>query len=89
METVHVSDKYRIVITESARRAVPVRVGQEVVEIPIGDAILVVPLPKNPERILRKYLGNIHFNRAERKRAETLMVREASQPLAPKLAREH
>lgn len=78
METVQVSDRYRVVLTEGVRKAVPVRIGQEVLEIPIGDAILVVPLPEDPDRVLRKYLGRVRFSRGARKRAEALMVRETS-----------
>lgn len=78
METVQVSDKYRIVITERVRRAVPVKVGQKVVELPLGDAILVVPLTENPDKILRKYLGNVRFDRRARKKAEAVMIGEAS-----------
>jgi len=67
LETVRVSGKYRIVITEGVRKSVPVAVGQEVLEIPLGDAILIVPFPKEPDVILKKYLGDVRFSRKARK----------------------
>ncbi|MFQ6075436.1 MAG: hypothetical protein ACE5Z5_04790 [Candidatus Bathyarchaeia archaeon] len=77
METVKVSDKYRVVITESVRESVPVAVGQEVLEIPLGDAILVISLPKEPVEILKKYIGDVRFSRKARESAEKQMVAEA------------
>lgn len=77
VETVRVSDKYRVVITESVRESVPVVVGQEVLQIPLGDAILVIPLPKDPDEILKKYLGDVRFSRKARESAEKLMIAEA------------
>lgn len=77
VKTVKVSDKYRVVITQSVRESVPVAVGQEVLEIPLGDAILVIPLPKNPNEILKKYLGDVRFSRKARESAEKLMIAEA------------
>ncbi|MEM2107403.1 MAG: AbrB/MazE/SpoVT family DNA-binding domain-containing protein [Candidatus Bathyarchaeia archaeon] len=77
LETVQVSDKYRIVISEGVRKSVPIEVGQEVLEIPLGDAILIVPLPKDPDKVLRKYLGDVRFSRRARENAEKLMVDQA------------
>jgi len=77
LETVQVSDKYRVVITEGVRKSVPVAVGQEVLEIPLGDAILIVPLPKDPDAILKKYLGDVKFGRKARENAEKLMMAQA------------
>ena len=81
LETVRVSDKYRVVITEDVRKAVPVTVGQEVLEIPLGDAILIVPLPKDPDTILKKYLGDVRFSRKARENAENLMMAQAEKAL--------
>jgi len=77
LETVQVSDKYRVVITEEVRKSVPVEVGQQVLEVPLGDAILLVPLPKDPDKVLKKYLGYIKFDRKARRKAEALMLKEA------------
>jgi len=81
LETVRVSGKYRVVITESVRKSVPVAVGQEVLEIPLGDAILIVPLPKDPDTILKKYLGDVRFSRKARENAENLMMAQAEKAL--------
>ncbi len=72
--------KYRVVITEGVRKSVPVAVGQEVLEIPLGDAILIVPLPKDPNAILKKYLGDVKFSRKARENAEKQMMTQAKKP---------
>ncbi|MFQ5762567.1 MAG: hypothetical protein ACE5PO_06000 [Candidatus Bathyarchaeia archaeon] len=70
------SDKYSVVITEGVRKSVPVEVGQQVLEVPMGDSILLVPLPKDPDKVLKKYLGDVKFDRKARRKAEALMLEE-------------
>jgi hypothetical protein len=74
---VRVSKKHKV-MSEDARKSVPMKDGQEVLEIALGDVIFVVPLPTEPDKILHKYLGKYHFNRKLRKQAETMMVKEAA-----------
>jgi len=78
MSVVRVSKKHRVVISEDIRKSVPIEVGQEVLEIALGDSILVVPLPTEPDKVLHKYLSKFRFNRKLRKQAESMMVKEAA-----------
>jgi len=78
MSIVRVSKKHRIVISENVRKSVPIKVGQEVLEIPLGESILVVPLPSEPDTILQRYLGKLRFSRKLRRQAEANMVKEAA-----------
>lgn len=78
MSIVRVSKKHRIVVSEDVRKSVPIKIGQEVLEIPLGESILVVPLTTEPDTILRKYLGKFWFSRRLRRQAEAKMVKEAA-----------
>ncbi len=78
MSIVRVSKKHRVVISEDVRKAVPIRIGQEVLEIPLGESVLVVPLPSEPDTILKRYLGKFRFSRKLRRQAEAKMVKEAA-----------
>ncbi len=77
MSVVRVSKKHRVVITQDVRKSVPIEIGQEVLQIALGDSILVVPLPTEPDKVLRKYLRNFRYTRKHRRRAEAMMVKEA------------
>lgn len=78
MSIVRVSKKHRIVVSEDVRKSVPIKIGQEVLEIPLGESILVVPLPIEPDMILRRYLRKFRFDRKLRRQAEAKMVKEAA-----------
>lgn len=49
LEVVEVADRYRITITRAVREVVPLKVGQKVAVISLGERILVQPLPEKPE----------------------------------------
>jgi len=75
MNVVRVSKKHQVVISEDIRKSVPIQIGQKVLEIPLGESILIVPLPNEPDTILRRYLGKFRFDRKLRQ-AEAKMVEE-------------
>ena len=74
MEVVKVADKYRITITHSVRKVVPLKVGQKVAVIPFGDKILVQPLSDKPEEELAELTKDILFDREARMKASKLLI---------------
>jgi len=78
MSVVRISKKHRMVISEEIRKSVPIEVGQEVLQLSLGDSILVIPLPKDPDIILKRYLGKFKFSRKLREAAERQMVKAAA-----------
>ena len=76
MSIVRVSTKHSIVIGKDVRKSIPIKIGQEVLEIPLGDTILLVPLSSEPDKKLQKYL--FPFSRKLRREAEARMMKEVT-----------
>ncbi|KPV64017.1 MAG: hypothetical protein AOA66_0468 [Candidatus Bathyarchaeota archaeon BA2] len=74
LEVVEVADKYRITITRSVRKVVPLKVGQKVAIVPFRDRILVQPLPENPEEKLSELTKEVIFDRETRKKASKYLL---------------
>jgi len=77
LEVVNVADKYRITITRSIRKVVPLKIGQKVAVVPFGDKILVQPLPEKPEEKLAELTKSLIFDRETRKKGSGFLVSQA------------
>jgi hypothetical protein len=56
---------------------IPVRKGQQVYVLPMGDSFLVIPLKDDLYSELDKLIGDIKFDRAARRRAEKFLMSQA------------
>jgi bifunctional DNA-binding transcriptional regulator/antitoxin component of YhaV-PrlF toxin-antitoxin module len=79
LEVVEVADKYRITITRPVRKAVPLKVGQKVAVVPLGERIIIQPLPEKPEEKLNELTKGIVFNRNARKKASKFLTSKQKQ----------
>ena len=77
MEIVEVADKFRITITRSVRKVVPLEVGQKVAVVPLGERIIIQPLPEKPEEKLEELTKGIIFNREAREKASKFLISQA------------
>jgi len=82
LEIVKVEGKYRITITRSIRDVVPLKIGQKVAIVPLGDKILVQPLPDDPEEKLAELTEGFEFNRKARERASKFLLSRARRKIA-------
>jgi len=76
MSIVEVGPKYRVTITQSVRKKIPVRVGQRVYLLARFPYVILIPIPERVDEALAKLIGDIPYGREERKRAEEQLLRE-------------
>jgi len=79
MSVVEVGPKYRVTITQSVRKKVPVRVGQKVYLLARFPYMILIPIPEKVDEALAKLIGDIKYSREERKRAEEHLLKEQKQ----------
>ena len=60
------------------RRKTPLRVGQKVYLLARPPYIVLIPIPDDVDEALAEILGDITYNREERKRAEEQLSKEVS-----------
>lgn len=77
MSLVEVDSRYRVTLTSDVRKMVEVRKGQRVYIVPKGDSFIVIPLSDDVDSQLQKLIGNVKFNKAARKKAETFLFKQA------------
>jgi len=75
---VEVGPKYRVTITKGVRRKTPLRVGQKVYLLARPPYIVLIPIPDDVDEALAEILGDIAYNREERKRTEEQLSKEVS-----------
>jgi len=78
MAIVEVGPKYRVTIAKGVRRKTPLRVGQKVYLLARPPYIVLIPIPDDVDEALAEILGDITYNREERKRAEEQLSKEVS-----------
>ena len=78
MAIVEVGPKYRVTITKGVRRKTPLRVGQKVYLLARPPYIVLIPIPDDVDEALAEILGDIAYNREERKRTEEQLSKEVS-----------
>ena len=76
MAIVEVGPKYRITITQDVREKVPVKVGQRVYLLARSPYVILIPIPERIDEALAELIGDITYNREERKRAEEQLLGE-------------
>jgi len=76
MTIVEVGPKYRITITQDVREKVPVKVGQRVYLLARSPYVILIPIPERIDEALAELIGDITYNREERKRAEEQLLGE-------------
>lgn len=64
-------------MTSDVRRFVDVRKGQRVYILPRGESFVVIPLSEEVDSELHKLIGDVKFNRAARRKAETFLLKQA------------
>ena len=74
LDVVVVRDSYRITIRRRVREVVPLKIGQKVEVVPLGNRILVQPLPEKPEEKLAQLTKDIVFNRKARRKASKSLI---------------
>ena len=74
LDVVVVRDSYRITIRRRVREVVPLKIGQKVEVVPLGNRILVQPLPEKPEEKLAQLTKDIVFNRKARRKASKFLI---------------
>jgi len=75
---VEVGPKYRVTITQNVRKKIPVRVGQRVYLLARFPYVILIPIPERVDEALAKLIGDITYDREERKRAEEQLLKETS-----------
>lgn len=78
MSIVEVGPKYRVTLTHSIRKKVPVRVGQKVYLLARYPYLILIPIPEKLDDALAKLIGDITYSREERKRAEEQLLKEVT-----------
>jgi len=78
MAIVEVGPKYHVTIAKGVRRKTPLRVGQKVYLLARPPYIVLIPIPDDVDEALAEILGDITYNREERKRAEEQLSKEVS-----------
>jgi len=78
MAIVEVSAKYRVTITQDVRKKVPVKVGQKVYLMTRYPHVILIPIPEDIDEALAKIIGDITYDREERKRAGEQLLKEAT-----------
>ncbi len=76
MSIVEVGPKYRVTITESVRKKIPVRIGQRVYLLARFPYVILIPIPESVDEALADLIGDITYSREERRRAEEQLLRE-------------
>ncbi len=74
LDVVVVGDGYRITIRRRVREVVPLKIGQKVEVVPLGNRILVQPLPEKPEEKLAQLTKDVVFNRKARRKASKFLI---------------
>jgi len=75
---VEVGPKYRVTITQSVRKKIPVKIGQRVYLLARFPYMILIPIPESVDEALAELIGDIKFSREERRRAEEQFLREAT-----------
>ena len=78
MSIVEVGPKYRVTITQSVRKKIPVRVGQRVYLLARFPYVILIPIPEKVDEALAKLIGDITYDREGRKRAEEQLLKETT-----------
>jgi len=76
MSIVEVGPKYRVTITQDVRKKVPVKIGQRVYLLARFPYVVLIPIPERVDEELAKLLGDITYDREERRRAEEQLLKE-------------
>jgi bifunctional DNA-binding transcriptional regulator/antitoxin component of YhaV-PrlF toxin-antitoxin module len=76
MSIVEIGPKYRVTITQVIRRKIPVSVGQRVYLLARSPYMILIPIPENVDEFLANLIGDITYNREERRRAEEHLLQE-------------
>ena len=75
---VEVGPKYRVTITQSVRKKIPLKIGQKVYLLARPPYMILIPIPEELDEALAKLIGDITYSREERKQAEERLLREKS-----------
>lgn len=76
MAIVEVGPKYRVTITQEIRKKVPLKVGQKVYLQARFPYVILIPIPEKIDETLADLMGDITYDREERKQAEKQLLRE-------------
>jgi len=75
---VEVGPKYRVTITQNVRKKIPVKIGQRVYLLARFPYLILIPIPESVDEALAELIGDIKYNREERRRAEEQLLKEAT-----------
>jgi len=78
MSIVEVGPKYRVTITQDVRKKIPVKIGQRVYLLARFPYVIIIPIPERIDEALAKIIGDVTYDREERKRAEEQLLKEAT-----------
>lgn len=78
MSIVEVSPKYRVTITQDVRKKIPVKIGQRVYLLARFPYVILIPIPERIDEALAELIGDIAYNKKERRRAEEQLLKETS-----------
>ena len=76
MDLVEVDERYRITIPKGVRATFKVLRGQKFFLTPYGGDILMKPVPADPADKLDSVVGDFHFDRAARRKAEDWLLKQ-------------
>ncbi len=74
MTIVEVDKNYRIVISKEIRKIIPLKPGQKIYLLTVGEEIVLIPLPENVDKELDKLIGDIKWNRKVREETEKFLL---------------
>jgi len=78
MSIVEVGSKYRVTITQDVRKKIPVKIGQRVYLLARFPYVIIIPIPERIDEALAELIGDVTYDREERKRAEEQLLKEAT-----------
>jgi AbrB family looped-hinge helix DNA binding protein len=76
MELAEVDERYRITIPKGVRATFRIVRGQRFYLVPYGEGILMKPVPTNAADKLDSIIGDFHFDRDARRRAEEWLLKQ-------------
>ena len=76
-EVVRVGNRYTIVIPRRVRTALGIKKGQMLRMTLEEGKIVIEPLPDDPFKEFEEVLGDFHYSREDRRRAEEFLLKEA------------
>jgi bifunctional DNA-binding transcriptional regulator/antitoxin component of YhaV-PrlF toxin-antitoxin module len=78
MSIVEVGPKYRVTITQDVRKKIPLKIGQKVYLLARSPYVVLIPIPERIDEALANLIGDIEYDREERKRAEKQLLKETT-----------